>query len=240
VTAGDAPIGTFNQPMSVAVSPDGKFVYVADTWNHRIQKFTPDGTPVTMWGTPLYDPTTTDHSGMWGPRGLAVNIDGRVFVADTGNKRILVYDADGNFLQQVGNEGLSIGQFEEPVGLAFDPRGYLYVNDTWNQRVQVFAPGSDGTSFSPLLQWDISGWYGESLDNKPYIASDSQGHIFVTDPEGYRVIEFTANGGFVRTWGDFGSEPMNFGLPTGVAIDSNGNIWVCDSANNRLMQFTMP
>jgi uncharacterized protein (TIGR03663 family) len=240
VTAGDAPIGTFNQPMAVAVSPDGKFVYVADTWNHRIQKFTPDGTPVTMWGTPLYDPTTTDHSGMWGPRGIAIDAGGRVFVADTGNKRILVFDADGNYLQQIGNEGLSIGQFEEPVGLAFDPRGYLYVNDTWNQRVQAFAPSADGTSFSPEVQWDISGWFGESLDNKPYIASDRQGHIFVTDPEGYRVIEFTANGGFVRTWGEFGSEPMNFGLPTGIAIDSNGNVWVCDSANNRIMEFIIP
>jgi uncharacterized protein (TIGR03663 family) len=240
VTAGDAPIGTFNQPMAVALSPDGKFVYVADTWNHRIQKFTSGGSPVKMWGKPLYDPATTDQLGMWGPRGIAINAQGLVFVADTGNKRILVYDAEGNFLEQIGNEGLSNGQFEEPVGLAFDPRGYLYVDDTWNQRVQVFAPSVDGKIFSPLLQWDISGWFGESLDNKPYIAADNQGHIFVTDPEGYRVIEFTSNGGFVRTWGDFGTAPENFGLPTGIAIDSSGRVWVDDSANNRIMRFTLP
>ncbi|MCX6035894.1 MAG: TIGR03663 family protein, partial [Chloroflexi bacterium] len=120
-TAGVAPPGTFNQPWAVAVSPDGEFVYVADTWNHRIQKFTASGTPLTMWGTPLYDPTTTGSFGIWGPRGIAVDEQGRVFVADTGNKRILVYDADGIFILQIGNQGLSIGQFEEPVGLAFDP-----------------------------------------------------------------------------------------------------------------------
>jgi len=239
-TAGDSPYGTFNQPWAVAVSPDGEFVYVADTWNHRIQKFTASGLPLIMWGTPLYDPTTDGPFGIWGPRGIAVDARGRVFVADTGNKRILIYDADGNFVLQIGSEGLSIGQFEEPVGLAFDPRGYLYVADTWNQRVQVFAPSEDGSSYSPFLQWDVSGWYGESLDNKPYLAVDNQGHLFVTDPEAYRVLEFTTNGEFIRTWGEYGIGAENFGLVAAIAVDVEGHVWVSDPANNRLMRFTMP
>jgi DNA-binding beta-propeller fold protein YncE len=224
----------------VAISPDGQFVYVADTWNHRIQKFSASGTPLTMWGTPLYDPTTTDPFAVWGPRGIAVDAKGRIFVADTGNKRILVYDANGNFILQIGNEGLSIGQFEEPVGLAFDSQGNLYVADTWNQRVQVFTPTENGSTYSPLLQWDISGWYGESLDNKPYLATDNQGNIFVTDPESYRVLEFTTNGAFVRTWGEYGTSAENFGLVAAIAVDGEGHVWVSDSANNRLMRFTMP
>ena len=238
--AGGAPLGTFNQPWAVAVSPDGKFIYVADTWNHRIQKFTTDGTPLTMWGTPLYDPTTKDKFGIWGPRGIAVDARGRVFVADTGNKRILVYDSDGNFILQIGSEGLSIGEFEEPVGLTFDTHGYLYVADTWNQRIQVFSSSADGSTFSPLLQWEISGWYGESLDNKPYLAADKQGHIFVTDPESYRVLEFTISGTFIRTWGDYGSGTENFGMAAGVAVDKEGRVWLSDAGNNRLLRFTMP
>ncbi len=238
--AGDALLGTFNQPWALAVSPDGEFVYVADTWNHRIQKFTASGTPLTMWGTPLYDPTTNDPFGIWGPRGIAVDAQGRVFVADTGNKRILVYDADGNFILQIGSEGLSIGQFEEPVGLAFDSRGFLYVADTWNQRVQVFAPNEDGSAYSPFLQWDITGWYGESLNNKPYLSIDNQGHIFVTDPEEFRVLEFTVNGEFIRTWGEYGIGAENIGLAAALSVDSEGRVWVSDAANNRLMRFTMP
>ncbi len=112
--------------------------------------------------------------------------------------------------------------------------------DTWNQRVQVFAPSADGSTYSPLLQWDIAGWYGESLDNKPYLASDNQGHIFVTDPEGYRVLEFSANGEFIRTWGEYGTDAENFGLATGVAVDPDGHVWVSDAANNRVMRFTLP
>ncbi len=240
ITKGDAPQGTFNQPWAVAVSPDGNFVYVADTWNHRIQKFTSSGSHLKMWGVGIYDPATTDPFGIWGPRGIAVDAQGRVFVSDTGNKRILIYDPDGNFLQQIGSEGLSIGQFEEPVGITFDSRGYLYVADTWNQRVQAFSHSADEFTYSPQLQWNISGWYGESLDNKPYIAADSQGNIFVSDPEAYRVLEFSSNGAFIRTWGDFGVGAENFGLATALAVDSVGRVWVSDTANNRLMRFTLP
>jgi predicted membrane-bound mannosyltransferase/DNA-binding beta-propeller fold protein YncE len=240
VTAGNAPIGTFNQPWALAISPDGKYVYVADTWNHRIQKFTADGTPVKMWGKSLYDPLNNDPYGIWGPRGIAVDSQGRVFVADTGNKRILVFDSDGNFISQIGNEGLAVGQFEEPVGLVIDKQGNLYIADTWNQRVQVFSLNKDGVTYTPFLQWSVAGWYGESLDNKPYLAFDNQGHIFATDPESFRVLEFSTNGDFVGTWGDYGVDASSFSMPAGISADPNGHVWVSDSVNNRLVRFTLP
>ena len=112
--------------------------------------------------------------------------------------------------------------------------------DTWNQRIQVFTPNADASSYSPTLQWSVSAWNSESLDNKPYLAVDSSGHLFVTDPEGYRVLEFTTKGVFVRTWGDFGTNPGNFGLPAGIAVDGQGRVWVSDAANNRLMRFLLP
>ena len=175
-----------------------------------------------------------------GPRGIAVDAQGRVFVADTGNKRILVYDADGNFITQIGDEGMAAGQFEEPVGLAVDPQGNLYVADTWNQRIQVFSPNQDGVTFSPSMQWDIAGWSGESVDNKPYLSLDNKGHIFTTDPVSFRVLEFTTDGVFLRTWGDYGGNDASFGLPVAIAVDPTGLVWVSDSANNRLMRFSLP
>jgi sugar lactone lactonase YvrE len=163
-----------------------------------------------------------------------------VFVADTGNKRIVVYDADGNFITQFGSEGMAAGQFDEPVGLAFDSQGNLYIADTWNQRVQVYAPSADGTSYSHLLQWDIAGWYGQSVENKPFLAVDNQEHIFITDPEMYRVLEFTTQGGFIRTWGDYGTDNATFGRAAAVTVDNQGHVWVSDSGNDRLMRFTLP
>ena len=237
----EAPLGTFNEPWGVAVGPDGS-VYVADTWNHRIQKFTEDGKPVKAWGQygqPLLEDATS-KSLLWGPRGIALDSQGRVFVADTGNKRIAVFDEDGNYLTEFGTAGFDPGQFDEPVGVAVAGDGTVYVTDTWNQRVQSFVPNEDGTLYFPLQQWDVNAWFGQSLENKPFIAVSQDKHVFVTDPEGFRVIEFTENGEFVRTWGDFGVGADEIGLAAGVAVDSEGFVWVTDAGNNRILRYTLP
>ncbi len=233
------PIGTFNEPWGVAVSPDGRWVYVTDTWNHRVEKFTAAGAPVTAWGYPLWG-QTADPFGLWGPRGIAVDSWGHVFVVDTGNKRIVIFDANGKFLSQFGDAGVLLGQFDEPVDVAIDANGYAYVTDTWNQRVQVFAPGSDGQTYTAVREWEISGWYGQSLDNKPFVSVDAEGHILVTDPEGYRVLEFTNTGEFIRTWGDYGAEAANFGVASGITADDQGHVWVSDAGNSRIVRFTLP
>ena len=236
----NVPIGTFCEPWAVAVSPDGQWIYVADTWNHRIQKLTADGTPVNTWGTPNYDPVSSGPYGLWGPRGITVDSQGHVLVADTGNKRLVIYDADGNFIFQFGGGGIGAGQFDEPVGLAIDAQSNLYVADTWNQRIQVFVPSTDKTSYTNSVQWDVAGWSSQSLDNKPYLAVDQHGHIFATDPDSFRVLEFTTSGEFVHAWGEYGTSSENFGMPSGISVDSQGRVWVSDMANNRLMRFTLP
>jgi sugar lactone lactonase YvrE len=239
--SGDAPIGTFNEPWGIAVGPDGS-VYVSDTWNHRVQKFSKDGRPLSMWGQygqPMPDVPET-ASSFWGPRGVAVDSFGHVLVADTGNKRIVIFDDEGNYIGEFGTAGLEPGQFDEPVGVAVSPNGTVYITDTWNQRVQAFTPSEDGSFYFPAFQWDVNAWYGQSLDNKPFIAVGPDEHVFITDPEGYRIIEFASDGQFVRTWGDFGDGPNEIGIAAGVTVDSFGLVWVTDAGNNRILQYRLP
>lgn len=230
----EAAPGTFNEPWGIAVAPDSS-VYVADTWNNRIQKFTPDGEFVTSWGYGISQ--TNDPFGFYGPRSVAVDPQGRVLVTDTGNKRVVVFDADGNFLTQFGQAGMLPGEFDEPVGIAADSQGQVFVADTWNQRIQVFLAASDG-SFAPLTSWDVVAWYGQSLDNKPYLAVYGS-DLFAVDPEGYRVLQFTTSGEFVRYWGEFGIGAGNFDLPGAVAAGPTG-VWVSDTNNSRLLHFSLP
>ncbi len=234
VAVGNAPAGTFNQPWGIAVGPDGS-VYVADTWNHRIQKFDPQGNIIRMWG---YFGQAEAPEAFWGPRDIAVDASGQVYITDTGNKRVVVFSADGEFIAQFGEVGMGLGQLDEPVGIAVDLDGLVYVADTWNQRIQVFQPDEENQYFQ-VRSWDLLAWYGQSLDNKPYLAIDDMGNLYITDPEGYRVLQYTRTGEPVRSWGDFGTGTSQFGLPVGIAIDPEGMVWVVDANNNRVMRFAL-
>ncbi len=234
--AESAPGGTFNEPWGIAVAPDGS-VFVADTWNNRIQKFSADGKFIKMWG---YFGQAEQPDAFWGPRGLAISPLGQLLVTDTGNKRVVVFDLDGNPITSFGENGSDVGQLNEPVGIAVDTSGKVYVADTWNQRIQVFEPAADGKSYAYLLNWEITGWYGESLDNKPFLAVDATGNVFATDPESNRILEFDSQGKFIRGWGDAGSGDNGFNLAAAVAVDAQGNVWVTDANNARIMHFTLP
>lgn len=231
-STGDAPGGTFYEPWGIAVSPDGKYVYVADTWNFRIQKFTSEGQFLQMWNS---YPSFGGENGLYGPRGLAVDRQGRLFVADTGNKKIVIFDANGNYLGEVGSPGMLLGQFDEPVAIAFDEFGNLYVTDTWNQRVQVFAPDTSGLFFTPLAEWPVYGWYGQSLENKPFITVGTGGSVFVSDPEMCRLIEFSPVGEPLHVWD--GCAGGSFQVPSGLVSDGQGGLWVSDAANGALAHF---
>ncbi len=228
---GEAAGGTFNEPWGVAVGPDGS-VYVADTWNFRIQKFTPDGQFLTMWST--YG-TGGFETTFYGPRGLAVDADGRVYVADTGNKVIVIFDENGNYITQIGSPGMGLGQLDEPVAVAVDEFGNVYITDTWNQRVQVFVPDQSGLFYTPLAEWPVNGWYGQSLENKPFIAVGQNGSVFITDPEMCRLIEFSPVGDPLHVWD--GCVAGAFQIPSGILSDGAGGLWVSDAANGALTHF---
>ena len=235
LSKGAAPGGTFYEPWGIAVGSDGS-VYVADTWNHRIQKFTANGEFVTMWG--FFGQAETPFA-IYGPRDIAIDSVGNLYITDTGNKRIVIYDPQGNYVAQLGSIGLEPGQFDEPVGVAVDKDGLVYVADTWNQRIQVMVPDTVG-GYTPLISWEVVAWYGQSLDNKPYLAIGSNGNIYTSDPEGYRILQFTKTGIFVNYFGDYGVGSNGFDLPTGLVSDDAGGVWIADAGNGRIMHFTLP
>lgn len=256
-TIGERGNGTnqFNEPRGVAVGPDGA-IYVADTWNARIVKLSPDGEWIKSWGSGNQDfgegrmATVTDGSlagnaevqlGFFGPRGVAVSNDGYVYVADTGNKRIVITDTEGTYVGQWGEAGNRPGQFSEPIGVAVDVDGSVAVGDTWNGRIQVFAGtgNNDGTiNSTPIQTIRVSGWQSQTYDD-PYIAFFN-GRIVASIPLRNVANMSGIDGLEVMRWGGSGNDAASFDNPSGMAFDKDGRVYVVDRGNARVLVFTLP
>ena len=231
-TFGNDP-GQFSEPWDVVVDTQGN-LYVADTWNHRIQKFNKDGEFQKAWGgiaqvRELGDPA--NQGLFFGPRGLAVGPNDELYVTDTGNKRVQVFDLEGNFLREFGGVGRAPGQLDEPVGIAVNADGLVAVADTWNRRVQLFT--ETGTV---IRQWDIPTWDTSNPDEKPFLAL-TEDRVFVTDPLHQRVLAFDITGDF--KWALSASAGADLLFPQGVAVE-NQTLIVGDAHAGALNAYMLP
>ncbi|MCH7578067.1 MAG: TIGR03663 family protein, partial [Chloroflexi bacterium] len=129
--------GEFSEPWGLAVDLDGN-LYVADTFNHRIQKFDPDFNFLLAFGVPATSQVDPEPEAFWGPRDVAIDPEGNIWVADTGTARMVKYGPDGRFLQAFGGMGEGAGQFQEPTAIEITPGGDIFVADSGNRRVQRF------------------------------------------------------------------------------------------------------
>jgi uncharacterized protein (TIGR03663 family) len=225
------------RPNAVDLAVDGSLV-VADTWNYRIRRMTTDGAELNAWGQPMtigFNVPVEPLDGMWGPRDVVTDRFGSVYISDTGNKRVRVYDPGGNWLRDIGTGGSAEGQLDEPAGLAISADDRLFVADTWNRRVSVF--GLDGV---PLYSFRVRGWY-EDLGKRPYMAIDDvRGLLYVTDPTAGRVLVFDLQGNCIGSFGQPTDNPTDgsqFRMTAGIAVDGAGNVYVSDSEAGRVLRF---
>jgi sugar lactone lactonase YvrE len=207
----------------LAVGPDGS-VYIPDSSNSRVQKFTADGAFLLTWGT-----TGTAAGQFNNPQAVAVGPDGTVYVADSGNNRVQRFDANGTFLSQWGTLGTGDGQFNQPIGIAAGPDGSVYVADSGNGRLQRFL--ADGTFFSSF------GSGAGGFASLRGVAAGPDGSVYAVDSGNTRVERFDASGTFQNAWGSNGTGDGQFQNPQGIAASAAG-VYVADSAQNRVQKFS--
>ncbi|MGH7805275.1 MAG: NHL repeat-containing protein, partial [Candidatus Binatia bacterium] len=187
---GDLP-GEFRDPCGIAVAKDGR-IFVADTWNHRIQVLTAEGEPVDEWAPRLY-----------GPRAIAIAPDDSVFVTDSGNRSVVRFSASGEVLGRFGADVL-----RSPIGIAIDAAGEIWVADAERRDVVAFdASGRRLRSFA------VDGWAPGGIV-EPYLEIGTDGVLWLTDPSGGRVLLYDRSG---RSLGVAeASAPLS--LPLGIAL----------------------
>ncbi len=221
----------FNEPWGIAMDAGGD-IYVADTWNHRIQRLDAQGRVLNNGGEfgQTSPGAALPQTVFYGPRDVAVDGTGRTYVTDTGNKRIQVFDPDGVFAFEWGGGGIAEGYLDEPVGIALGPGGEVFVADTWNRRIQVFDSAGNY-----LRMWPVVGWEETGVEEKPYLAIDSSGYVYVTDPSRYRVLVFDSFGNYQESFGPYGFDERSFALPTGITVGDDGSIYVTDARSGRVL-----
>ncbi|MBI3785099.1 MAG: NHL repeat-containing protein, partial [Deltaproteobacteria bacterium] len=208
----------FKEPCAIAAAGSGE-IFVADTWNQRVQVFSKEGKYLREFA-----------SGFYGPRGIAIDSKGTIFVSDTGNNRIVRFAANGLKEAEWGGKGDQPGKFWEPSGLATDAKGDVYVADNGNGRLQIFS--HDGQA---LGSFKVAGWESKVF-SEPHVTIDPRGMIWVTVPGEKEIRRYDRSGQLLTTIKGQTFPTAHFETPMGIAFDPVAKTLVVTDLDHRLIR----
>ncbi|MDR3702790.1 MAG: hypothetical protein P4L56_24300 [Candidatus Sulfopaludibacter sp.] len=242
---GAATLAQLNLPYGLAVDLAGN-LYIADLGNNRVRRMATDGTINTYAGsdqTVLGDGGPATAALLSGPRNVAVDGAGNLYISEFLGHRVRKVTADGRIATVAGtgaagfrgDGGLAVNaQLAFPAGLALDRAGTLYIADSQNQRVRKVLPG--GTIATAL-----GGSASTTLLSPIAVAVDSAGDLFVADASA-TVRCFTSAGSWIDAAGvgsaGFGGDgapaaAATLSAPRDLAVDLFGNLYIADGVRIR-------
>ena len=259
---GSAAAAMFNNPQGVAVGPNG-LVYVADTANNRIRRIASDGTVTTLAGDgiPGLQNGAGNQARFNAPQGIAVDSDGNVYVADTGNSAVRKIDAAGT-VATVAGDG-SIGSNDSPgarfdglVGIAVEGQNiYVYLADSGNHRIRRLDVSGTVITVTGAERGFKDGSAAQARFAEPSgIVIDSDGQIVIADAvnslirsvdpnlavSGSNQAVTTLAGTGVRGPTDGAGDVARFFTPRGLTISNSSAIIVADTGNQVLRRVLLP
>jgi RHS repeat-associated protein len=259
---GSAAVAMFNNPQGIAVAPNG-LVYVADTANNRIRRISADGTVTTLAGdgTPGLQNGSGVQARFNAPQGIAVDSDGNVYVADTGNAAVRKIDAAGTVTTLAGDG--SVGSNDSPgarfdglVGIAVEGQNiYVYLADSGNHRIRRLDVSGTVITVTGAERGFKDGSASQARFAEPSgIAIDSDGQIVIADAvnslirsvdpdlaaSGSNQAVTTLAGTGIRGLTDGAGNVARFFMPRGLAISNSSAIIVADTGNQVLRRVLLP
>ena len=236
-------------PYALAVDSAGN-VYVPDSANHTIRKITAAGVVTTLAGLAGSQGSANGTGGAArfnSPRGVAVDSEATVYVADTYNHTIRKITSAGVVTTVAGvagsaghTDGVStVGRFHTPWGLTASSSGNVYVADNQNHTIRRIDSAGAVTTFAGLSgsAGSVDGTRSAARFSNPRsVAADGAGNIYVADQNNHTVRKITSDGTVTTFAGLAGSSggvngtgsAARFYQPAGVAVDMGGNVYVAE------------
>jgi sugar lactone lactonase YvrE len=193
---GAAADAMFDAPIGVAVDEQGN-VFVADTYNDRIRKISKDGQVSTVAGSGIagYKYGQALEASFDTPCGIAVDKQGNLFVADTGNRAIRQITLQGEVTTIAGGwmteSDAMVGgevQYSRPTGIVITQDGFLFVTDKGNDYISQIYPDGQSHYYAGWITGFADATGVDAKFNSPSgIAVDNQGHLYVTDTQNYFI-----------------------------------------------------
>jgi len=175
--------GQFMGQNDVVPSEEGNYIFVPDYENHRVQKFTSNGTYVIEWGSGSESSADGEFDN---PHSVDVDSSGNVYVSDKDNHRIQKFSSNGTFITKWGTEGVGDGQFTHLHGITVDPSsGDVYATDTENFNVQKFDANGNF-----ITKWGSEGAGDGQFSEPEGIDVDSLDNVYVADTGNFRIQVF--------------------------------------------------
>ena len=179
------------EPGALALAPDGT-LFVADPHASRVHVYTPRLAHVRS-----FSGYGKARGMLRRPGGIALSPDGsRVYVADTGNRRVQIFSPGGDLLGTFGKPGTGPGEFLEPLGILAADDGYVYVVDRTTHRVQKFDANGEFK-----LEWGSQGIGAGEFFKPSAITRDASMKLYVVDLGNHRTQIFTTSGTFLDAFG---------------------------------------
>ena len=162
-----------------------------------------------------------------------------LYVADNVNDNIQKFDSTGSYISQFGSFGTGNGQFDHLRGIAIDSSGNIYAVDGHNNRIEKFnSTGAYQFQIGICGAGSCTATSTAGGFNSPqFIATDSNGNVYVVDAGNDRVEKFDSTGHYISQFGSSGTGNGQFKNPIGIAIDPSGNIYVSDLNNENVQKF---